>query len=192
MDYVIKVGKNFIGIDSSGKYTEVTNINQATKGAMHKLSNVVNNSIPPSKRSKCKIVALDSIKVEPVVTKSHVSKIADKSLFDDVIDHIRKVDAANFNKEHEILAQKLSIVDREICDITHYIEFNRLSAAKGYEAYKMLQNKLLERRVIKDDFAKFQMLSEAKVSDIFDGTLEKKLSALDTKMYTPRVLKELF
>lgn len=192
MDYVIKIGNNFIGIDSSGKYTEVSNINHATKGAMHKLSNVVNNSIPPSKRSKCKIVAFDSIKVEPVVTKPHVSKIADKSLFDDVINQIRTVDAANFSKEQEILAQKLSTVDREICDITHYIEFNRLSAAKGYEAYKMLQDKLLERRVIKDDFAKFQMLSEAKVSDIFDGTLEKKLSALDTKMYTPRVLKELF
>lgn len=192
MDYVIKIGNNFIGIDSSGKYTEVTNINQATKGAMHKLSNVVNNSIPPSKRSKCKIVALDSVKVSPTIVTPHVLKIAEKSLVDDMLNQIKKVDYVNLDETQKALAHKLSTIDQEVCDIYHYIEFNKLNAAQGYKAYKMLKDKLLERRVIKNDILKLKMLADSKVSDIFDGTLDDKLSASETKMYTPRVLKELF
>ena len=193
MDYVIKIGRNFIGLDSGGRYTEVTNYSKAIRGDMHKLSNIINNSISPNKRSKCKIVLASSVKVVPVPTPKPltVTKPVD-SLFDSVFESLKKVDTTDFNREQGILSQKLSAIDQEICDIQHYIEFNKLNAAEGYKAFKMLQDKLLERRVIKNDFAKFQMLNDAKVSEIFDGTLDSKLSAMEKKKYTPRVLKELF
>ena len=47
MDYVIRIGKNYIGCDNNGKYMETSDINKATKGAMHRLNNILCNSIQP-------------------------------------------------------------------------------------------------------------------------------------------------
>lgn len=193
MDYVIKIGKNYIGYNSEGRYAEVNNTNQAIKGAMHRLSNIVNNSIPPTKRKQCKVIPYEPFsEPAPVSTPKRVVDMSTTSLFDSVFSELKKVDLTSFNKEQGELSQKLSEVDQEICDIQHYIEFNKLNAAEGYKAFKLLQDKLLERRAIKDDFSKFQMLSAAKVSDIFDGTLDARISELESRTYTPRVLKQLF
>ena len=191
MDYVIKIGKNFIGYDVEGRYGEVDSVNKAIRGDLHRLSNIVNNSISPSKRTKCKVVALDKVKPAPKHVTSVPATPTD-SMFDSIFEQIKKVDLTSFHKEHSELWEKMSKVDREVTDIQHYIEFNRLNAADGYKAFKMLQDKLLERRVIKKDLSKFQMLSSASVTDIFDGTLDKKISELDHRTYTPRVLTELF
>ena len=195
MEYVIKCGTNYIGCDSSGKYTEVTNIAQATKGPMHKMQNFVNNCIGPTMRSKCKVVEATAAIIKetgkPIV--SHMSAPASiNSVVDDIIAEFKKIDASIFDAEKDILNKKLSKIDHEITDIQHYIEFNKLNAAEGYKAFKLLQDKLLERRVIKDDFSKLQVLSDSKISDIFNGNLDKSLCALENRTYTPRILKELF
>lgn len=193
MEYVIKIGKNYIGYDAEGRYGEVDSINKAIRGELHRLSNIVNNSISPSKRSQCKVVSFTSIKHEPVVeVPKHVAEVHAESMFDSIFADLKKIDLTSFHKEQSELSKKMSKVDQEVADIQHYIEFNRLNAAEGYMAFKMLQDKLLERRVIKDDLAKFQMLSSAKVSDIYDGTLEKHIEALESRTYTPRVLTHLF
>lgn len=193
MDYVIKIGKNYIGYDAEGRYGEVDSISKALKGELHRLSNIVNNSISPNKRSKCKVVAFTSIKPEPTVeAPKHIAEVHDGSLFDSIFEDLKKIDLISFHKEQSELSKKMSRVDQEVADIQHYIEFNRLNAAEGYKAFKMLQDKLLERRVIKDDLAKFQILSSAKVSDIYDGTLESRIDEFYSRDYTPRVLKELF
>lgn len=193
MDYVIKIGKNFIGYNAEGRYDEVDSVSRAIRGDLHRLSNIVNNSISPSKRKQCKVIAMD--KVKPVTAPKHIISVpaeSTSSMFDSIFEQIKKVDLTSFHKEHSELSKKMSKVDQEVSDIQHYIEFNRLNAAEGYKAFKMLQDKLLERRVIKDDLAKFQMLAAANVTDIFDGTLEKRISELDHRTYTPRVLTELF
>lgn len=192
MEYVIKIGKNFIGMDSGGRYTEVTNLSQAIKGPVHKLNNVINNCVTPSKRTKCKIVAENTIVVKPVAKPTVKSINSDDSLFEEVITKLKAVNSANFDKAQNILCEQQKEIDQEISDIYHYIEFNALNAADGYKAYKMLHEKLQKRRVIKDDYSKFQILTNSKVSDIFDGTLDDKLNDFEKRTYTPRVLTELF
>lgn len=192
-DYVIKINNNFIGIDNCGRYTEVSDFNQAIKGPIHKVTNIINNCVAPNKRRWCKAVLAKDVRVKKSVSKLKVEKSSSySSLFDEVIKSLKAVDVTGYDKDQGELSQKLSHVDQEISDIQHYIEFNTLNAAEGYKAFKMLQDKLQERRVIKDDFLKFQILSNAKVSDIFDGTLDKSLEVLENRTYTPRVLKELF
>lgn len=190
MDYVIKCGANYIGCDSNGKYIECKSITSATRGPMHKMQNVINNCIAPNKRNKCKVVEYKQTLITPVVKvhvpTSHVSR------FDKVVEQLRNIDFTGFDAEHTQLSEKLSNIDQEITDIHHYIEFNKLNAAEGYKAFKLLQDKLLERRGIKDDMSKFQMLSSTKVTDIFNGTFDKNIEALSNRTYTPRVLKELF
>ena len=194
MDYIIKCGSNYIGFDGNGRFTEVNSVNQAVHGSLHKLTNMVNNSVAPNLRKKCKIVSATttSIKHEVVVpTVEHVER-NEASLFDEVMTKLKTLGNANFDQEKDILSKRMSKIDQEVTDIQHYIEFNKLNAAEGYKAYKLLQDKLLERRTIKDDFAKFQMLADAKVSDIFDGTLDANIEEFNHRTYTPRVLKELF
>ena len=193
MDYVIKIDKNFIGYDAEGRYGEVNSINKAIRGNLHRLSNIVNNSISPSKRSQCKVVAFSTVKEVPsVVAPKHTEEGHTESMFDSVFAEIKKVDLTSFHKEHSELSQRMSRIDQEVSDIQHYIEFNRLNAADGYKAFKLLQDKLLERRVIKDDLAKFQMLAAAKVSDIYDGTFDKHIAEFESRTYTPRFLTHLF
>ncbi len=197
MDYIIQIGKNFVCIDNGGRYTECSDINKALHVPIHKANNIINNCISPDKRKKCKILNMSSVQTKPIQIPKPINKTVEatpehKSLFDVVMTSFRSIDITGFDKESGELAQKLSHVDQEISDIEHYIEFNKLNAADGYKAYKMLQDKRIERRVIKDDFLKFKILSEANVSDIFNGTLEEKLRELDNRTYTPRVLNELF
>lgn len=198
MDYVIQIGKDYIGFDCYRQYIKVSDINKAIRGEMHKLTNIVGNCISPSMRKDCKVVAFKVANHEANTEKyaieahKHVAEIHAGSMFDNIFEQIKKVDLTSFHKEHSELSKKMSKVDHEISDIQHYIELNSLNAAEGYKVYKMLQDKLLERRVIKDDLAKFQMLSSAKVSDIFDGTLEKNIKDFYNRSYTPRVLTELF
>lgn len=196
MDYIIQIGKNFICIDSNGRYTECDDINRALHVPIHKANNIINNCISPDRRKKCRILNVNAVQTKATspkpINKTVVATPEHKSLFDEVMTSFRAIDITGFDKEQGELSQKLSRVDQEVSDIKHYIEFNKLNAADGYKAYKMLQDKLLERRAIKDDFLKFKVLSEAKVSDIFDGTLEQSLRELNNRTYTPRVLKELF
>ena len=190
MEYVIKCGKNYVGFNGHGQYIEVTNIASAIKGSMHKMSNLVNNCISPNVRKKCKIVELSEAN-KPVIS-CVIKTQPTNSAVDNIVSEIKKIDSSLFDAEKDVLNKKLSVVDQEITDIQYYIEFNRLNAADGYKAFKLLQDKLLERRVIKNDVTKFQILSDAKISDVFNGNLEKSLSSLENKKYTPRVLKSLF
>ena len=190
MEYVIKCGANYIGYDSNGKYVEYNSIANATRGPMHKMQNVINNCIAPNKRSKCKVVEYKQASIIPVV-KIH-KPTSSSSRFDSVVEQLKNIDLTGFDVEHTQLSEKLSKIDQEITDIHHYIEFNKLNAAEGYKAFKLLQDKLRERRGIKDDMSKFQMLSSTKVVDIFNGTFDKNIEALSNRTYTPRVLKELF
>lgn len=190
MEYVIKCGANYIGCDSNGKYIECKGIANATRGPMHKMQNVVNNCIAPNKRGKCKVVEYNQSFITPVV-KVHTSA-SPTSRFDSIVKQIKSIDFTGFDSELAQLSDKLSKIDQEITDIHHYMEFNKLNAAEGYKAFKLLQDKLVERRGIKDDMSKFQMLSATKVTDVFNGTFDKNIEALSNRTYTPRVLKELF
>ena len=194
MDYVIQIGKDYIGFDCYRHYIKVSDINKAIRGEMHKLTNIVGNCISPNMRKGCKVVPFktDCIEKYSVEAPKHVTDMHATSMFDTVFEQLKKVDLTSFHKEHSELSKKMSKVDQEISDIQHYIELNKLNAADGYKAFKMLQDKLLERRIIKDDLAKFQMLASAKVSDIFDGTLESNIEDFYNRSYTPRFLTELF
>lgn len=190
-NYIIKCGNNYIGFDGRGRPTEVNDINKAWRAPMHKMSNLLNNCVAPDVRKRCKIMPYQPISTAHVVVAPAVER-SETSLFDDIMSKLKTLGTADFDTAKDTIVKNMSHVDQEITDIQHYIEFNHLNAAEGYKAYKLLQDKLLERRAIKDDYSKFQMLADAKVSDIFDGTLEANIEKINHRVYTPRVLKELF
>lgn len=196
MEYVIKIGKNYIGVSKNGAYTEVHKIEDAYKGTTyHKLSNILNNCVSPEKRKQCKIVEVKFPSAVKALEKTEVKLIQRSSInssFDEVITKLKAVGSLGFKDELDELYQKESLIDQEISDIYHYIEFSNFNAADGYKAYKLLKEALLRRRKIKDEVAKYKMVGDLTINGIFDGTLDEKLNDFENRTYTPRVLKHLF
>lgn len=90
------------------------------------------------------------------------------------------------------LCQELSLVDKELCDILHYIEFCNLNAAQGYKAYKMVKERRILRRKIKDEISILDSILDQKVLQTAKDTIQKTAEKMDKRTYEPRVLRELF
>lgn len=89
------------------------------------------------------------------------------------------------------LTAELSRCDKEICDIQHAAEFFSLNAAQGYKLYKMLHDVTVERRAIKDEMQRIDIVLDNLDTQSINS-VKKRLKGLDNRSYKPRVLKELF
>lgn len=92
----------------------------------------------------------------------------------------------------EFLLKELSDIDLEISDILHYIEFHKFSASEGYKLAKMLQVARDKRRKIKDELDIVEIVKSVDCKSLLNGNLVDRMDSLDSRMYTPRVLTELF
>ena len=90
------------------------------------------------------------------------------------------------------MGEKQKDIEKEICDIYHYIEFFSLNAAQGYNMYRMLKERLIERRKIKDELVKIEIVLDSSPDDVVGGRLKARFDGLDNRQYEHRVLKELF
>ena len=94
--------------------------------------------------------------------------------------------------ERQKLRSELSVVDKEITDIEHYLEFYAISASKGYKISKMLKDRFVIRREIKNELESIDRISVMNLGHIANGKGRNDLSKLTDKRYNPRVLTELF
>ncbi len=93
------------------------------------------------------------------------------------------------------LNQMLSNVDKEICDIMHYLEFNDLCDTDMLEASRMLQERRRHRREIKDEMEKTALMRETFLDNAFGIKVHQSLDLMQrmkNRYYTPRKLNELF
>ena len=90
------------------------------------------------------------------------------------------------------LIEELRNISAELCDIEHYVEFTSLNASGGYRIYRMLKERLLQRRKIKDELLCISIFLKAEPRNILNGNLSRQIAGLGTREYGPRVLTELF
>ena len=199
--------------NKTGKCVGIKNLNSATRFAtLAEANNIFKNNISKKlqKSYSVKIMEEDQKTAEIIsevldkntrrTTHETVKALANKEMpktqCGDLVKTISGVSellnglSQRYTKDCNLLSE----VDREIVDIEHYIEFNNFNAAEGYNAYKMLQNALKRRRIIKNDrecltFIKEAGLQKSKVDALVKG-IEK--FANEDRMYAPRVLNELF
>lgn len=89
----------------------------------------------------------------------------------------------------------LSNVDKEICDIMHYLELNDLTDDQMLMASRMLQERRRHRREIKDEMEKTALMKESFLDSQFSVKIHQSLEIMQrmkTRYYTPRKLSELF
>ena len=80
----------------------------------------------------------------------------------------------------------LSVVDKEIVDLEHYIELSYLNAAEGYKAFKMLQNKLIQRRHIKDQMDIINQMAAKGMNSTAFTDMTNYIEQLESRCYFPR------
>ena len=166
------------------RFAQTPDIAKAMVMSYDKARNIHKSSISPTVRDKWSIV---SYSVELNGCDNSVLEFDWYSISDA---QLKLYSDLKFHGDR--LREQLSKVDLEICDIQHYIEFFSLDAAKGYKAYKMLKERLIRRREIKDEIAKVNLFLAGNATDFSSGKVTQQLRTMECRNYQPRILNELF
>lgn len=86
----------------------------------------------------------------------------------------------------------LSVADKKRTDIEHYIELTALNASQGYRMSRMLKECLKERRDIKNEMEQIDNVLRLNIGVIDQKKIRGVMTKADKKVYSPRVLKDLF
>lgn len=198
-EYIITDGSRFIYRNHSGKFVPTPNEVMADIFSKKQADAIFNNSLPKALKSVFHVEKYDKPPNQvKQVTKEEIDKNTEKVTISENIQRwLDKVSELNglkndATKRKEELCKQLSDVDKELSDINHYIEFCNLNAAQGYKAYKMVKDRRIKRRSIKNELAVVDAILEKKISDSITEEIEKVIHSLDERTYKPRVLNELF
>lgn len=121
-------------------------------------------------------------------------------MFEDKLKEIEELNQKLLNIANEMKSNKkklyhdLEIVEKKIKDIQHYIEIYNVNAAEGYKAYKLLQESLKERRVIKDELFEMKPIVDSLYNsgNNVNNTVSKVKQRLENRKYNVKILKEVF
>lgn len=198
-NYVITDGSRWIMKDKKGKYVPTSSQSLAGFYTKKQADGICNSSLSKALRGIFHVEKVDIIIPEQIkpVTEKDIDK-TEKVMVSENIQHwLDKVSDLN-SLSNEVLSRKkelcreLSNVDKELCDILHYIEFCNLNAAQGYKAYKMVKERRILRRSIKNELLVLENILDRKVCDTTSNKINRSIQKIDKRTYEPRVLKELF
>ena len=199
--YITDTYGSFYALDDSNKLVVVNKEEFATKFTLAKANNTIQKVIKPMQRYQFVLkevpnnLSLEDDYLE-LEKNAYISTRFDDMNTDWKWEMENLISFCSQLKQYRVnLNHMLSEVDKEICDIMHYIEFYNLDAAKGYKMYKILKECRLRRRKIKDEYEKVGAAITALANDDLIEKIKtalKQMKGLDNRLYTPRILTELF
>ena len=197
--YVITDGTRWIMRDRKGKYVPTSCEALADIFGNKEANSILQNNLSKALKS-CFYVDKTDKPPELVkqITQEETQENTEKvSIAENIQYWVDKVSGLNGLASEALdrkdkLVDQLSIVDKEICDILHYIEFCNLNAAQGYKAYKMLKERRIKRRSIKNELDVLSIILSKKLSETATDEIEKAVAGMDKRKYEPRVMTELF
>lgn len=197
--YVITDGTRWIMHDRNKKYVPTSNEALADIFGNKEANSVYQNNLSKALKSVFHVEKIDKppalikqISHEEVKSNTEtVSVAANIQYWVDKVSGLNGLAAEALHRKEELINQ-LSEVDKELCDINHYIEFCNLNAAQGYKAYKMIKDRRMKRRSIKNELDVLNMILGKKLSESVTNEITNAVSGMDKRIYEPRVLNELF
>lgn len=181
--------------DKDGSFTYVGKTVVATQFTREIANKIINNQIKFCDRKYHKLVEVGTETMDSNTTTNPELTVSNKltSRIDLMVDGLASLSSLckQLPEVKQQLYDEQSKIDSQISDVEHYIEFNTLNAPKGYAAYKLLHDLLIERRKIKDAMIKISVL-EANTKSINDDHIRESINGLENRQYTPRVLVDLF
>ena len=197
--YVITDGSRWITKNRNGKYVPTTCEALADTFGNNEANSVYNNNLSKALKSCFRVMKVDKPhELVKQITQEKVNENTETPSNSENIQYwIDKVSDLNglaseaLHRKDDLLSQ-LSKVDQELSDIDHYIEFVNLNAAQGYKAYKMIKDRRIIRRSIKNELEVLNIILGKKISETATDEIQKAISGMDKRTYEPRVLNELF
>lgn len=197
--YVITDGSRWITKNRNGKYVPTTCEALADTFGNKEANSVYNNNLSKALKSCFRVMKVDKPPelVKQITHKETQENTETVLLAENIQYWIDKMNGFNglaFEAVHrkDKLTDQLSTVDKEICDILHYIEFCNLNAAQGYKVYKMIKERRIRRRSIKNELQVLDIILGKKISETATDEIEKAVAGMDKRKYEPRVMSELF
>lgn len=197
--YVITDGTRWIMRDRNKKYVPTSNEALADIFSNKEANSVYQNNLSKALKSVFHVEKIDKppalikqISHEEVKSNTETVSVAENiQYWVDKVSGLNGLAAEALHRKEELINQ-LSEVDKELCDINHYIEFCNLNAAQGYKAYKMIKDRRVKRRSIKNELDVLNMILGKKLSESVTNEITNVVSRMDKRIYEPRVLNELF
>ena len=197
--YIITDGERFIYCNHSGKFVPTPSEAMADIYTKKQAEGICKNSLQKALRSIFYVEKYDHPQnnIKQVSQNDLKNNTEKTTIHKDIQLWLDKVTGLNGLKDDAVqrkeeLCKQLSNVDKELTDINHYIEFCNLNAAQGYKAYKMIKERRIKRRIIKNELSVVDVILEKKISDSIIDEIEKVINGLNERTYTPRILDELF
>lgn len=191
--YMITNGIKYLRQNQRGDYYLV-NEKDATVWSTYKQAlNAMNNGI-------CKEVR-DLFYVEKSGKASDPKTVLNKLLESDTSDFNRWLSSiGNFKRfvntiesVKSSLCAELGEVNKEMCDILHYIEFGKLNAYQSWAATEMMKNSRQQRRKIKDALYIIDEIEKGRRNGVPEyESAQIAIFYLNNRKYTPRKLNFLF
>ena len=198
-EYVITDGSRWIMRDRKGKYVPTSCESLADRFSNKLVNQIFNNQLPKALKTTFHVGKADEAPSNvKQITIEEVHNNTEKVMFSENIQRwLNKIEdlnglASEANNRKEVLNNELSLVDRELCDILHYIEFCNLNAAQGWKASKMIKERRIKRRSIKNELNVIDIILGKRISETMVDEINKAVQGMDKRTYEPRILNELF
>jgi hypothetical protein len=197
--YVITDGTRWIMRDRKGKYVPTSCEALADVYSNKQANSIFQNQLSKALKSCFHVEKIDKPpELIKQITQEKVNENTETPSNSENIQYwIDKVSDLNglaseaLHRKDNLLSQ-LSKIDQELSDIDHYIEFVNLNAAQGYKAYRMIKDRRIIRRSIKNELDVLNIILGKKISETATDEIQKAISGMDKRTYEPRVLNELF
>lgn len=197
--YVITDGSRWIMKNHAGKYVPTSCEALADIYNNKQADSILKNSLSKALKSCFHLQKIDKPpELIKQITQEKVNENTETPSNSENIQYwIDKVSDLNglaseaLHRKDNLLSQ-LSKIDQELSDIDHYIEFVNLNAAQGYKAYRMIKDRRIIRRSIKNELDVLNIILGKKISETATDEIQKAISGMDKRTYEPRVLNELF
>ena len=196
--FIITNGNQFIGIATTRNIIKVKNLYEAKVfSSADKCKNIINYNLAKEKDDWYFVKVGDTKenfnfeKERDARISIQLNKPVKRTAVDDYIDKLEEV-TDEIDQNYFSLKRDLEIVEKEIIDIYHAMEFYDLSASKGYKIYKMMQERLQRRREIKDDLEKIKIMMGIHIEKESVDNAKQKIDNMNQRHYIPRVMIELF
>lgn len=197
--YVITDGSRWITKNRNGKYVPTTCVALADIFGNKEANSIYNNNLSKALKFCFRVEKVDKPPelIKQITYEDTQENTESVSLAENIQYWVDKVNGLNglaseaLHRKNKLLNQ-LSNADKEISDLLHYIEFCNLNAAQGYKAYKMIKERRIKRRSIKNELDVLNIILSKKISETATDEIEKAILVMDNRKYEPRIMKELF
>lgn len=215
-EYIITDGERYIRQNLNNRYVNTTNLSLADTFSKPVANTIIKNSLSKYGRDyylayiengevvKCGMSENEKRKHKEKATEVAESceenMIYNKNVFEDQpnvmfwIDRIKAL--KNLNQDIELkkieIQRKLHIIEEIFTDIDHHREFKKLDACKSCKRDGADSAVRQKRRALKNELNILEIVSDLGVEDKKIDEVLQKIREIEDKVYSPRILTEVF